>query len=577
MSLPIVSLATANLQITARTNSEVQAQIQRQLREEQQRIQADRARRDQERQSRPAQNPIRRPAKPSKDQSADARCQQIQRIYLDGTTQMSRSTQAKVVKNYLQKCLTAQDINELLTLITNWYFDNGFISSRSYIQPQDLTTGDLHITVIEGKVEAITSDQYTQRILDRAFVAKTTRKDNILNLRDIEQGLDQINRLQSHQAKMELVPGKEVGGSVVALSSEAGKPVSYRLNIDNTGQQTTGEEQLNFTASWDNPLGLLDFASLSLGRQAKNVGSDVFSRSASLHYDMPFRYWNMDVDISWYGYSLEVDSFNGTFITSGISRNQSLRISRLVVRDDKSKSGVRFSLARKDSLNFVEDVRVETSSRVLTSIASEFWHERFLKRGVWNSSVTWSRGLGALGGASDRARTAPTDPKAKFSKFSISSSLSHQYEKALPFSGYNIRLAGQYSDDPLYSAEQISVGSQHTVRGFKGVGQGGEKGAYLRQELTMPMPSVSNSWKRLVGSSERKDIQVQGTLSLDGGIVRTPLASAEKYSRFSSVSFGVRVSNSFFNLNAEYAKGLSSPSGIGANDHDFYLQAGAKF
>ena len=41
MSLAAVSLAVANLQITARTNPEAQAQIQRQLREEQQRIQAD--------------------------------------------------------------------------------------------------------------------------------------------------------------------------------------------------------------------------------------------------------------------------------------------------------------------------------------------------------------------------------------------------------------------------------------------------------------------------------------------------------------------------------------------------------
>lgn len=553
---------------SAPSQAQAQAQVQeRQIREEQLRLQAERARRDEEK---PTTAPIDvSPLRPKQNiaPSNSSACQMINTIKFDGATLLSERKQNKIAATFVNRCLSADDINNLLVTITNWYFDNGYISSRAYIQPQDLSAGQLVITVAEGKIEGFNSKEYPKRAIRGAFASS---ENKTLNLRHIEQGLDQINRLGSHKASMELVPGKGVGGSVIDLQTQIAKPFNVDFRIDNTGQDTTGEQQLGITGNWANPFGLLDFLSISGGRQLENIGSNTYSRSASIHYDLPLGYWNFDLDISWFTYSLEIESFAATFVSSGVSRNQSFRTSRLFHRNQNSKSGIRVSLARKQSLNFVEDVRVDTSSRTLTSISTELWHEKFLSQGTLNNSITWSRGIPWLGGASDDGRIDAQAPVAEFNKLMFSTRLSHQFKSPQPFSGYSVRWSAQYSDDTLFSAEQISIGSQYTVRGFKGVGQGGNTGSYLRQEFTFPLPTLPNFL--FFQGKAREPIKLQGSISLDGGIVRNFPGADRKYGRFSGYGIGVRTTGNKINFSAEYGRALSSPRQVQPNHHDIYLQ-----
>ena len=568
--------ALAQAQAQAQTQAQVQAQAQerqeRQIREEQLRLQAERARRDE---SKPTTAPIDvSPLRPKQmtTPSNNSACQMIKTIKFEGATLLSERKQNKIAAPFVGRCLSADDINSLLVAVTNWYFDKGYISSRAYIQPQDLSTGQLTLTVAEGKIEGFNSKEYPRRAIRGAFA---TAENSTLNLRRIEQGLDQINRLGTHRASMELVPGKEIGGSVIDLQTQITRPLSVDLRLDNTGQDTTGEAQLGLTANWANPFGILDFLSISTGRQLENVGDNIFSRSASLHYDAPLGYWNFDIDVSWFTYSLEIDSFASTFVSSGVSRNQSFRTSRLLHRNQNSKSGVRVTLGRKQSLNFVEDVRVDTSSRTLTSVSTELWHEKFLSQGTLNNSITWSRGIPWLGGASDDRRVDGQAPVAEFNKLMFSTRLSHQFKAPKPFSGYSLRWSAQYSEDTLFGAEQISVGSQYTVRGFKGAGQGANTGSYLRQEFTFPLPSLPN-FLFFQGSS-RAPIKLQGSISLDGGVVRNFPDAQRKYGRFSGYGMGVRTTGNKINFSAEYGRALSSPRQVQPNHHDIYLQLSSRF
>lgn len=199
---------------------------------------------------------------------ADTRCFTINRIELKGADSISPAERDALIKPFQGKCLGVAQLNELLKAITDHYIDKGLVTTRAYLPQQDLSKGDLQVLVIEGKLENLRSDAasgLSDRELAMAFPGK---EGELLNLREIEQMVDQLNRLPSNQAQMELTPGQTVGGSDVVVKNTPQKPWRANLSRNNDGQRSTGEQQWNVGLDWDSPLGLADQLSLRGGHDA---------------------------------------------------------------------------------------------------------------------------------------------------------------------------------------------------------------------------------------------------------------------------------------------------------------------
>ncbi|WP_375673199.1 POTRA domain-containing protein, partial [Bartonella sp. TS82HLJMH] len=101
--------------------------------------------------------------------------------------------------------------------------------------------GHLKIVVVEGVMEDITLDGH--KVERRLQGEITTAFPNLIgkptNLRQIEQGLDQINRLFSRQATINLGVGCNSGGSILDVHIEKQKPWLITLSSDNLGAKAT--------------------------------------------------------------------------------------------------------------------------------------------------------------------------------------------------------------------------------------------------------------------------------------------------------------------------------------------------
>lgn len=577
-----LSISPANQTLLAAANDpSVDAAIQEQQRQiqlEQERLARERQARDQARQA----PPIRLPEAQSQEaapKEANSPCQHITQIQLLGATVPSQRQQRGLTEAYLNRCLDATDLNNLLKSITGWYFQRGYISSRAYLQPQDLTTGILVVQVVEGQVEGVDATGLPSGALNQVFPAV----GGVLNLRDIEQGLDQINRLASRQSTMELIPGAQIGGSRIQVTTQRKRRFAASLSLDNLGQESTGEDQARISLGIDSPFRRLGLLTSSYSQELVHYSSKIFSRSASLHYDWPMGYWNVDLDASWFSYSSIVPAFASSFVSSGVSRSQSLRIAKVLRRGQRSKLGARYTLRRNDSVSYIEGSRVDTSSRTLVSGSLELWHQYFLNSGFLSNTVAWQKGLDWFDGVSNAPPETDSDaaeqpsgqvPQAEYSKLSLSTQLSLKLPPGWLFNRYQVQLSGQYARRPLFGPDQFSVGSAYSVRGFKGAGLASHKGAYLRQDLTrvISAPASSRAYTDL-GISH-----VEVSIGLDGGLTRGLLGEDEKYHRLSSVSaklamyFGSKGS-----LSLEYAKPLSYPTYLPAfagppQGDDFYLR-----
>ncbi|WP_130925976.1 ShlB/FhaC/HecB family hemolysin secretion/activation protein, partial [Pseudomonas cedrina] len=257
------------------------------------------------------------PAKPTAP--ADTRCFAINTIELTGADALSESERNRLLKPYIGQCLGVPQLNDLLKVITDHYLAKGLVTSRAYLPQQNLASGNLEVRVVEGRLEGLKGAEgsgITDRQLAMSFPGKP---GDLLNLREIEQMVDQLNRLPSNQAQMELAPGKAVGGSDVLVKNTPQKPWRVGLSRHNGGQRSTGVQQWGASFDWDNPLGLADQLSLRGGHDAVSDHQKT-SRNSMLNYNLPFGWWNLNYSYSETEYRSLAQASGFNFKQSGDSQ-----------------------------------------------------------------------------------------------------------------------------------------------------------------------------------------------------------------------------------------------------------------
>ncbi|OHX20053.1 POTRA domain-containing protein [Chromobacterium sphagni] len=135
-------------------------------------------------------------------------------------------------------CAGLADLNRLVAALTNALVARGFVTSRVYLPEQNLRSGELRLVVVPGRIHAIRlKEGGSDAGLRTAF---PTGPGEILNVRDLEQGLEQLGRLPGQQATMEMVPADAPGDSDVVVTRQGGRPLSGALTLDDSGQDATG-------------------------------------------------------------------------------------------------------------------------------------------------------------------------------------------------------------------------------------------------------------------------------------------------------------------------------------------------
>lgn len=437
----------------------------------------------------------------------ETRCFDIQRITVKGAEHLNESVRKDLLAPYLGKCLGVGQLNELLKVITNQYVDRGYVTTRAYLPQQDLSDGELEILVVEGTLEGLeSSDLASPRELNMAFPGQVT---DVLNLRDLEQLVDQVNRLPSRQAQIELLPGQVVGGSRVQLKGTRDKPWRVNVNRNNDGQDSTGEQQWDAGLDWDSPLGLADQLNL---RASGDTVSDTWrhSDSQSLGYSLPYGWWTFNYNYSQNFYRSLVQASNFDFEQNGDSKTQQLRAERVLHRDSVSKTAANIGVSNTSTHNYIEDSLVDASSQDLSESQLGFNHGRRIGSAFVNIDTGWQRGIG-LFGADANNHPQGGDPVARYNKYTMTLSYQQSFQVLGESFSADSLATGQKSEDVLFSSQRMSIGGLSSVRGFKEQSLSGDSGGYWRNQLRWrrPIPWASiQPWLQEYGASVAYDVGV---------------------------------------------------------------------
>ncbi|UCJ19122.1 ShlB/FhaC/HecB family hemolysin secretion/activation protein [Pseudomonas sp. MM211] len=422
---------------------------------------------------------------PAEAPPSDERCFAIEQIEISGATSLSAVDKAQILAPFADDCLGVSQLNGLLKALTDHYIDRGYVTTRAYLPQQDLSARTLKVVVVEGRLEGLDSSALaSDRELAMGFPGTV---GDVLNLRELEQLVDNLNRLPSRPAQLELVPGEQVGGSRVQLKGERSKPWHANINRHNDGQRSTGEQQWGLGLTWDSPLGLADQLSL---RASRDAVSDSFrhSHAQSLSYSIPYGWWRVDYSYSQSYYRTLGQTADGfPFETDGDSQQHALRAERVLHRDSVSKTAFNTGVSHVRTNNFILGNRMDLSSNRLSEWQLGFNHGRRIGSAFVNADIGWQRGIGAFD-AQGNGDPRGDQPVARYNKYSLTLSYLQPFSLWGERFSFDSLATGQKSEDVLFSSQRISIGGLNSVRGFKDQSLSGDSGGYWRNQLRWTRP-----------------------------------------------------------------------------------------
>lgn len=398
------------------------------------------------------------------------------------------------------KCLNAGDINHIMTVAQNILIGRGYTTTRILAAPQDLNSGKLVLTVLAGYLKNIEVDmsQANQTHAGRIAAFQNefpTRSDGILNLRDLEQGLENLKRIPTAEADIQIVPVDGVPNQSTVLVKWQQRLMPYRLSvgIDDSGTKATGKYQGNVTFSADNPLGLSDLFYVNYGRSIGNVPDAADSSGSlkkggthnyALHYSVPFGKWTWAFNHSGYRYHQAIAGLSAAYDYNGKSYNTDLGFNRLIYRDAKRKTHVGAKLWTRETQSYIDDAEITVQRRRTAGWLAELSHKEYIGNSTAQFKIAYKRGTGM----SDALR-APEElfgeGTSRMKIWTANADVNIPFQIGKQSFAYDTTIQAQWNKTPLTPQDKIAIGGRYTVRGFDGeMSLAAERGWYWRNDLS---------------------------------------------------------------------------------------------
>jgi len=396
------------------------------------------------------------------------------------------------LERYRGNCIGRIGINLIVERLTEQILLKGYSTTRLGVPEQDLSSGALTLTLIPGVIHQIRLADPSIKSRLNAFPSGS---GDLLNLRDLEQGLEQMKRVTSQDVDMQIVPAATLGESDVVITLKRIKPWKITASLDDSGAKGTGKTQAGLNLGWDNLLDSSDVFSVGVNsdgdRDARTKGTQGYNTS----YSIPFGYTTLSLSASDFKYHQRLAGLFQTFVSSGRSQNFESKIGYLFYRDQAIKDTLQFRLGRRWSHSFIDDTEITVQYRNTTFAELALLHKQYFGEAQLDVTGAYRWGTPWFGGQSDPANIPGGSPRFKYKLETIDATLVAPLGLLGKQLNYTATLRAQNANTSLYATEWFLIGNRWTVRGFDGENSlGSEKGFFLRNELGIPITASHSAY-----------------------------------------------------------------------------------
>lgn len=399
------------------------------------------------------------------------------------------------LKLTLPHCFGGEGLGILMKQIQNRIIEKGYVTTRVVTQEQDLKSGALVLTVIPGKVgDTLVEDNGRVPRFSRlhALTGFTFSKGDLLNVRDMEQSLENLKRVPTAEANFELLPSKtDIGVSDIKISYQQALPFRINLSLDDSGSKSTGQYQVSGTLSIDNIFSANDLFYTSFTHSLKTHNDEKGGRASknlTFYYSIPFGYWTLSASQTYNRYRQEVlGAFDNHYVYSGKSNTTKATLSYLIYRDSKRKTSIFGGFWSRQSGNYVDGSEIDVQKRRMAGWEAGLSHKEYIGDAVLELSGSYKRGTGARG-----ALSAPEELWGEGTSrpeiILASVNFTQPFMLGKQYWQYQTAWSAQWNKTPLIAQDRFSIGGRYTVRGFDGeLTLAGERGWLWRNEFAWNM------------------------------------------------------------------------------------------
>ncbi len=402
---------------------------------------------------------------------------ELKEVQIEGASQFTPEELKQFYQDKIGKKITLAELNKIAENITSFYRNNGFILTKAIVPPQRINKGVVKIRIIEGFVSDVQikgdvggADSVLYKYAEKIKAAKP------LDAATLEHYLLLMEDLPGVEARAVLRPSPTTPGAsqvIVNIKRDMMQGTSFALN--NRGTRYLGPVQSNIIFAANNLMGNDEQTSVRFlntpfdFNELKYYGAHhemvVGSQGTKLTIDGNFV-------LTEPGYTLEPFDIRGTdyAVSAGVSHpiirsrqtNWFVNSDFSVQRINLSTLGVNLYqdhlrvLKAGSSYDFVDSL--EAVNRIEGNVSKGF---------------SWDTSNGGL----DHSRA---NGESSFWKFTANATRIQPIYGAWSAS---FAVDGQYSADPLYSAEEYALGGQNFGSAFDPAEISGDSALAGRVEL----------------------------------------------------------------------------------------------
>ena len=413
----------------------------------------------------------------------------------DNDRLLSQREKNKIIGKYVFLELSSNDIQDLLTDLTNKLISKGYTTSVvNFDRNNDLTTGTLNLEIVAGRIEDIKINSGDGLDKYKEFFMFTKNKGKILNIRDIDMATDNFNSINANNMTMEVLPGRKENYSRIEVKNTLKNKYTVGILANNYGDsKQNGIWRRGINLNIDSPLGIGDnfyFTYMTVPKKDPNrswkktveqlqpgeilpIGPTGYDplKGDTLPYKRRLDMFNFGYTMKFRTYTLKLNSRKSIQESSFYSANTvydmysgshtlSANLEKILFRNQKSKVSLDLGIKRKHNQSYLEKSALSDRKLAIGTLSLNATTSLF--GGIFGSSVGYERGLKIFHAERDSGKI-DTTPKAQFHKYSMNLSYYKPITNKLV---YRANVSGSYSNDVLYGSERQTIGGVGSVGGY---------------------------------------------------------------------------------------------------------------
>ncbi|MEN3931769.1 ShlB/FhaC/HecB family hemolysin secretion/activation protein [Microvirga sp. W0021] len=551
---------------------------------------------------------------PVKDYNPKA-CFPVREIQVNGIELLDVQQLRKKLEPLAANCLDNALANAIVTAINDEHVEKGYITTQGNLPDQDIVaSGRLVVNVYTGRIDKIIynepqtdeslpiSERWSRgwknvseakgvwgtlsaasRWLDtlddplddfqlfnvpglRQWLSFEGSEGDVVHIDDVQRNADFMNRVPSNKAEAKFEAGSKPATSNVVYTNNRSDSFRIKVGYETNGAALNGtgstvDRRMRVDIYKDNLIGLNDSWQTSLA-------SGLSTNEATAAFSLPIRRFTLGLSGS-YSESLSslqsgVDLFTRTGIVTG-------SLSYNLERNKDIQSSIDTSLTWRRQDRHINDARLEDQRFSIARIG--FSRTHLLEGANFYYGLGFNKGLTIWNAIRDKHDITSSEPRAQFWKLDASTGFSKGFQDIGTF---RIDLSGQWTDHPLYSDDQLTLGSSSSVRGFTSIAAKVDRGFVVRSEFSFVLPV-----DRILGD-KKEDLllaheiltSAQPFVFIDYGYGRD-LANKTDISR-SGAGFGLRYNHGRLNFDIAYAHPIFETGTKNKRSPEIYLTASMK-